>query len=109
MKQGERAKNDPDYQWLVGGIQEFEEVRSRNTVSLNVDVRREERKQELERRLQRENERRKALNLEPLESLDDIDDDELPDVLLRQAADIVSDMAEMRSVKRVPAQTASVD
>ncbi len=109
VKQGERAKNDPNYQWLVGGIQEFEEVRARDTVSLNIDVRREERTQELERRLQRENERRKALNLEPLESLEDMDDDELPDVLLRQAADIVSDMAEMRSVKRVPAQTASVD
>jgi carboxyl-terminal processing protease len=106
--QDARSKNDPDYQWLLGGIQEFEEVRAQNSVSLNVDVRREERTLELERRLQRENERRAALKLEPLASLDDIDEEELPDVLLQQAAGIVRDMAELRSVKRPPAQTAQV-
>ncbi|HNP34910.1 MAG TPA: carboxy terminal-processing peptidase [Woeseiaceae bacterium] len=103
-----RSKSDPDYQWLLGGIQEFEEARAQDSVSLNIDDRRTEREQELERRLQRENERRKALQLEPLASLDDIDEDELPDVILQQAAGIVRDMAEMRSVKATPAQTAQM-
>ncbi len=47
-----------------------------------------------------------ALNLEPLESLEDLDEDDLPDVLLDQAAGIVTDLAELRELQPVPAQTA---
>ncbi len=109
VNQEGRAKEDPNFRWLLEGIQEYEEIRSRDTVSLNVDVRHTEREEELERRLVRENERRRALNLEPLESTEDIEEDDMPDVLLRQAADIVRDMAELRAVSRPPAQTAQVD
>jgi carboxyl-terminal processing protease len=104
-----RAKDDPNVRWLLDGIQEYEEIRAKDMVSLNVDVRRLEREQELERRLERENERRKALDLEPLTTIEDLDEDEMPDVLLRQAADIVRDMAEMRAVNRPPAQTARIE
>jgi carboxyl-terminal processing protease len=106
VNQEGRAKDDPNFRWLLGGIQEYEEIRAKDTVSLNVEVRRNERKEELERRLARENERRLALNLEPLESIEDVEEDDMPDVLLRQASDIVRDMAEMRTVDRPPAQTA---
>ncbi len=109
VNQEGRAKSDPNFRWLLDGIQEYEEIRAKDTVSLNVDVRRMEREEELERRLARENERRLALNLEPLESTEDIEEDDMPDVLLRQAADIVRDMAEMRAVSRPPAQTAQVE
>ena len=78
------------------------------TVSLNVDERRREREDELTRRLERENERRMALNLEPIESLDDVGEDDIPDVLLDQAAGIVTDMAELREYPLAPAQTAQV-
>jgi hypothetical protein len=59
----------------------------------------ETRKTELEdrrtARLVRENSRREARGLEALESLDSIDEEEVPDVLLHQAAEILTDMATM--------------
>ena len=47
-----------------------------------------------------------ALDLEPLESLEDLDEEDLPDVLLDQAAGIATDLAEIREVQPVPAKTA---
>ncbi len=108
VNQSERSKDDPNYQWWIGGIEEFEEARSRKSISLNIDKRRAEREEEMERRLQRENDRRKALNLEPIDTLEDVEDDELPDVLLEQAVGIVRDMAELRTVVDNPPQTARV-
>ena len=104
----ERSSQDPNFLWLKEGIREVEEARARDEVSLNIDTRRGEREDELAGRLNRENERRKALNLEPLESLDDIDGDDFPDVLLEQAAGIVTDLAELREVPVSPAQTAQI-
>ena len=102
----ERTKADPNYQWLVGGIEEYEQARDQKTISLNLEARRKEREMELQRRLDRENERRKALGLEPVATLEDIDEDEMPDVLLDQAAGIVRDMAELWQINSTPARTA---
>lgn len=104
----ERSSQDPNFLWLKERIREVEEARSRDAVSLNIDTRRREREDELAGRLNRENERRQALNLEPVESLDDIDDDDIPDVLLEQAAGIVTDLAELREMPVAPAQTAQI-
>jgi len=104
----ERSSQDPNFVWLQDGIRDVEEARARVTVSLNVDERRREREEELARRLERENERRMALNLEPIESLEDVGEDDVPDVLLEQAAGIVTDLAELREIQVVPAQTAQV-
>ncbi|MCH7981243.1 MAG: carboxy terminal-processing peptidase [Proteobacteria bacterium] len=104
----ERSSHDPNFLWLKERIREVEEARSRDAVSLNIDTRRREREDELAGRLNRENERRQALNLEPVESLDDIDDDDIPDVLLEQAAGIVTDLAELREMPVAPAQTAQI-
>ncbi len=98
----ERSKDDPNYLYQVDMIQAAEEVSAQKTLSLNIDTRRSEREDELQRRLDRENERREALGLEPLASLDDIDDDEFPDILLDQAAGIVTDLAEMREIASGP-------
>ncbi len=103
-----RSSQDPNFLWLKEGIREVEEARARDAVSLNVDKRRAEREDELAGRLRRENERRQALNLEPIESLDDVDEDDIPDVLLDQAAGIVTDLAELREVDVAPARTAQV-
>jgi carboxyl-terminal processing protease len=104
--QMERAKTDPNFQYLVDRTRDAEEARQRKTVSLNYEQRLTEREEELARELGRENERRKALSLEPLESLEDLDEEDLPDVLLEQAAGIATDLAELRELQRVPAQTA---
>ena len=104
--QVERAKSDPNFQYLIDRTRDAEEARQRKTVSLNYEQRMTEREEELARELGRENERRAALDLEPLESLEDLDEEDLPDVLLDQAAGIATDLAEMRELQRVPAQTA---
>ncbi len=103
-----RSSQDPNFLWLKEGIREVEEARARDSLSLNVDKRRAEREDELARRLKRENERRQALNLEPIENLEDMDEDDIPDVLLDQAAGIVTDLAELREVDVAPARTARV-
>jgi carboxyl-terminal processing protease len=104
----ERAKDDPNFQYQVDMIREAEEARLQKTVSLNMDKRRAEREEDLQKRLERENERRSALNLDPVENLDDIEDGDLPDVLLDQAAGIVTDLATMRELPSNAEQTARV-
>ena len=104
----ERAKDDPNYQYLTQYIEGDRETRAKKSVSLNIDTRREQRDLSLARALELENERRTALNLEPIESLEDIDDEDRPDIQLDQAAGIVRDLAEMREVGRLPAQAAQV-
>jgi len=104
----ERSKDDPNFQYQVDRIQAGKRARAQKTISLNIDARRSARESELAEALQRENERRIALQLEPVESLDDIDHDEVPDVQLEQAAKIVTDMATMREINAMPAQTAQV-
>jgi len=102
----ERAKTDPNFQYLMDRTRDAEEARQRKTVSLNYEYRLDEREVEMARELKRENERRAALGLEPLETLEELDEDDLPDVLRDQAAGIAADLAEMRELQRVPAQTA---
>ena len=108
VNQGERSKDDPNFRYLLEGIREIEEARSRDSVSLNIDTRIGEREAERSRALQRENDRRAALGLEPLESLEDIDEENRPDILLDQAAEIASDLAAMRQLPPSPAKAASV-
>jgi len=102
----ERSKDDPNFRYQVDMIRAAEKARSKKTISLNIDARRALRKDDLDRRLERENERRTALGLEPVESLDDIVEADLPDVLLDQAAGIVTDLATMRQIEARPEQTA---
>ncbi len=103
----ERSKDDPNFQYQLGRIAAAERVRKMKSVSLNIETRRQMREAELGDALQRENERRTALNIDLLESLDDMEDD-VPDVQLEQAAKIVTDLAMMREIPLLPAHTAQV-
>ncbi len=104
----ERSKDDPNFQYQLGRIQASERIRKLKIISLNIETRRKIRADELGDALKRENDRRVALNIDPIESLDDIDDEDMPDVQLEQAAKIVTDLATMREVPVFPAQTAQV-
>ncbi len=104
----ERSKTDPDYRYLVAGIEDIEEARSRKTVSLSINARKTEREQERERRLARENERRAARGLEPIGSIEELEESEAPDVHLDQAANIVTDLAVLREVPPPAERTARV-
>jgi len=108
VNHSERAKADPNFQYLMQYIEEDRESRSQKTVSLSIDERRADRETNRERALELENERRMALSLEPIESFEDLEDEDRPDVQLDQAADIVTDLAVMREIGGVPAQTAQV-
>jgi len=104
-----RTKDDPDFQYLVDGIREIEEARARKTVSLDIESRKVEREENMARRLERENARRAALQLEPLNSTEELEAVEAPDIHLDEAAAIVTDMAIMREVKAAPTQTARIN
>jgi len=101
-----RSKEDPDFQSLLEGIRDIEEVRARKTVSLNMDARRTDREEGMARRLERENIRRAALQLEPIENVEALETLEAPDVHLDQAADIITDLAIIREVEVAPTHTA---
>jgi carboxyl-terminal processing protease len=103
-----RSQEDPNFQYLMQYIEDDRETRSRTAVSLNIETRRDERAANLDRALELENERRAALSLEPIESLEDLDDEERPDVQLDQAAGIVTDLAVLRQIEAVPAQAARI-
>jgi len=103
-----RSKDDPDYQYLMAGIHDIEQVRAQKSVSLKIEVRRAERKDTINRRLDRENARRAALQLEPVATLEELEALEPPDVHLDQAAAIVTDLAQLREIDVRPAQTAQV-
>ncbi len=99
-----RAQHDPDYRWLVSDIAAIDTLREQKSVSLNLKVRREERSREDKERLDRENSRRVAKNLPPLKSVTDLDKakDAEPDVMLDQAAQIMTDV--VTGVRVVPVQ-----
>jgi len=106
--QTERAKDDPNYLYLARFVEGDKESRAQKQVSLNIDVRRKEREANMAKALQLENERRAALGLDAITSLEELGDDDRPDIQLDQAAGIVTDLALMREVPVVPAQTAQV-
>lgn len=102
----ERSQGDPDFLYLVEGIRDIEEVRAKKTVSLNIERRLEEREDGMNRRLERENARRAALQLEPIATVEELESLDAPDVHLDQAAAIVTDLAQLREVGTAPTQTA---
>jgi carboxyl-terminal processing protease len=102
----QRSQGDPDFQYLVEGIRDIEDVRSKKAVSLNIDKRMQEREESMNRRLERENARRVALQLEPVATIEELEKLDMPDVQLDQAADIVTDLAVLREVKVAPTRTA---
>jgi carboxyl-terminal processing protease len=105
----QRSEGDPDFQYLVEGIRDIEEVRAKKTVSLNIEQRMVEREDGMNRRLERENARRAALQLEPIATVEELEDMDSPDVHLDQAAAIVTDMAALREVEVAPTQTARIE
>ena len=98
-----RAHSDPDYRWLVSDIAAIGAVRDQHNVSLNLQVRRQERARLEKDRLDRENSRRAAKSLPPLKSIEELEKskDESKDVVLDQAAQVMADM-----VIRSPQKTA---
>ena len=102
-EQLQRAQKDPDFQFLLEDIELVEELRQKTSLSLNMDARKAEQDERKKTRLERENSRRVARGLKPVESLEAIEDDEFTDVLLNQAAEILTDL-----VYKIPEQNEAV-
>jgi len=87
-----RASRDPDYRWLVEDIAALDEIREQTTLSLNLATRKAERTAIEDERLSRENARRAAQALPALKTLEELEAAEPPDVVLAQAAQVMTDM-----------------
>ena len=96
----QRSSADPDFQFLLEDIEVVEEMRKQKAVSLSMENRLAEQDERKVARLDRENSRRDARGLDPLDSLENVEPDEVPDVLLNQAAEILTDFASMDDVDR---------
>ncbi len=94
-----RSKNDPNFLYQESRIKASKRIRDIKTVSLNIDKRRASREVELSAALEDENKRRKALNLERLENLTDINEDEILDIQLDQTINIVADMVSLTRIE----------
>jgi len=99
-----RLSTDPDVRFLVSDIEAIEETRAQSSVSLNIDTRRAEREERREERLARENIRRAALDLEPLENLDEAEEEERADVLKDQAGQVLLDLVDFANRPSVLSQ-----
>ncbi len=88
-----RRDNDLDFQFLVEDIESYKESRNDKYISLNSDIRKQEKETEEEKEFQRENERRKANGLQLLDKGEVPDEKEdTKDIYLNETAMIVTDM-----------------
>jgi carboxyl-terminal processing protease len=94
----ERIAADPDFRTLLGDLDSFEKVRSQKQVSLNLKARVAERERLEKERLDRENARRAARGLQPLEKLADLNGAEPPDAVLAETVQIAADLSGMNAL-----------
>lgn len=94
-----RAEDDPDYAYLIGDIEAFEERSNQDTVSLNLEARRAELEAAEQGQLDRENMRRAALGLEPITDIEEMESTAATaaSILLQQATRLVAEMAALES------------
>lgn len=93
-----RVKDDQEFQYIVKDIDELNVRRQETTVSLNFQTRKNERKEVKEKRLERENLRRKAIGKEPLLAIDeDTELVDVKDVKLNEAANILNDLIKLKA------------
>ena len=96
----ERISSDPDFRLLLADLDSFEKVRTQKKLSLNLKTRIAEREQLEKERMARENERRAARGLKPLNSLADLNGAEPPDAVLSETTEIAADLSGMKGLYR---------
>jgi carboxyl-terminal processing protease len=89
-----RVDSDPDLSFLLSDVEAIRQRRNRESVSLNLEKRLADIDQLEASALERENHRRTALGLDPVDSLDELESTDSPEsILLRQATHVVAEMA----------------
>lgn len=103
--QEKRVVKDPEYQYLLEDIAEYNQRKKEKTVTLNEAERKAEREQFDRKELARENARRKLKGLAPLSKLPETPEADSTatdrDVRLTEAVNILSDMIWLQSGQRV--------
>ncbi len=80
--------SNPDMQYLAADIAASGEIRAREKVSLNLEIRKHEREQLIKAQLERENAWRAARGLTAVDSIEKLKSEEQPDPLLETAANM---------------------
>ena len=94
----ERISSDPDFRLLLADLDSFEKVRTQKKLSLNLKTRVAEREQLEKERMARENDRRTARGLKPLNTLADLNGAEPPDAVLSETTEIAADLSGMKGL-----------
>ena len=92
-----RIAQDADFKTLLADLDSFEKIRSQKKVSLNLKTRQAEREQLEKERLARENSRRSAHGQQPLAKLADLSNNDPPDAVLAETAEIAADLSGMNN------------
>lgn len=91
-KHAQRVADDPEFAYIQEDAERFKTMRKRTHISLVKAEREAESARERERNLARVNERLVRAGLEPVESLDDVDDElRSPDIFMRETLRVASD------------------
>jgi carboxyl-terminal processing protease len=101
----QRMQTDADVRYLLADIDALNAVRAQTAVSLNLKSRIAERDRQQAEQLQRENARRAAAGMPPVEALDKIKPEEQPDILLKQAAHVLGDYISLVRPEKAVAST----
>ena len=92
----DRVAEDPDFRYLVGRVEAQDAQREKTSVSLNIEARRQEREELRQAQLDRENKRRVAQGLDPIENMEEFEASERPDIQLNEAASVVADWVKLQ-------------
>ena len=87
-----REQHDADYRWLVEDVAALDRMRAEKTLSLNLKARQEERTRLEKERLDRANERLVAEGQPPVKTVEELDKNEMPDVILSEATQVMTDI-----------------
>jgi carboxyl-terminal processing protease len=101
----QRMQTDADVRYLLADIEALNAVRAQTAISLNLKSRIAERDRQQAEQLQRENTRRAAAGMPPVESLDKLKPEEQPDILLKQAAHVLGDYISLVRPEKAVAST----
>jgi len=93
----ERVKKDREFQYIVDDIKELNKRRTEISVSLNIESRKKERLEDKQKKLLRENERRKYAGKKTIIEIDeDTELVEVKDTKLDETAKILSDLIQIK-------------
>lgn len=96
-RHAERAADSNAYQALLREFAQLKTMQERTSVPLTEEARRAERERAEQAQLEAVNARLAAYGLAPIDSLDELDEDTVPDTLLREAAAVVADLSVLRT------------